>query len=165
MVKTNGAKYGLGDQASQIKVGAHGRLEVPDPTARKAILAERHDPKLASQMASELASTNRAFLAKRLNRPVSDGEVVAAHAFGGSGALKLIRARDANPNQAADQVLPHAAHSNRNLFYDHNTHQPRTVGQVMARLDGIASGKPSQPTTTAGVLNGNSAVMLASLTN
>src|SRR5262245_40578232 len=64
MVKTHGAKFGLGAQANAIQVGSKGRLEVPDAATRQAILARRNDPKLSTQLATELANDNRKFLEK-----------------------------------------------------------------------------------------------------
>jgi hypothetical protein len=90
MVKTHGAKYGLAREAGAIKTAPGGRQEVPDQAMRQAILARRNDPKLATQMAAELANDNRKFLEKRLGRSVTNGEVYAAHAFGPGGALRMI---------------------------------------------------------------------------
>jgi len=144
MVKQSGAKFGLGTEASEISSGPGGRQEVSDPAARQAILAERNDPRLAALMAGQLANQNRSYLQKHLGRPVSDGEVYAAHIFGAGGALKLINAADGSPDQAAASVLPTAARANHNLFY--SRHQPRTAEQVMARLDSIAGGpSPAMP--------------------
>jgi hypothetical protein len=134
MVKAYGAKYGLAAQAAEIKVDADGRQEVPDATARRNILAERSDPRLSALMAGELAQQNRGYMEKRLGRPVSDGEIYAAHVFGANGAVRLIKAADDAPGQRADQVLRGAARGNRNLFYNRGSHSARSAGQVMAGL-------------------------------
>jgi len=143
MVKTYGAQYGLGAEAKEIATAANGRQEVSDPAARQAILAERNDPRLSALMAGELANENRDYLEKRLGRPVSDGEVYAAHIFGATGALRLIRAAADNPDQAAAQVLPAAAHANHSLFYGRGGHKSRSAGQVMAQLEGGAGTAPA----------------------
>ena len=140
MVKNHGAKYGMATQANAIKA-VGGRYEVPDADQRQAILARRNDPRLATQMATELASDNRKFLEKRLGRAATQGEVYAAHAFGLSGALRMIQAREAAPDRPADQVLPAAAKANPGIFYDRTTQQPRSTDQIMARLDGIVANK------------------------
>jgi len=139
MVKTHGAKYGLGPQAAAIKPGSSGRLEVTDAATRQAILARRHEPRLATQMATELAADNRRFLEKRLGRVASEGEVYAAHAFGPSGALRMIQARAAQPSQPGDKLLPAAAKANTAIFYDRATRQPRSVEQILARLDAVVA--------------------------
>jgi len=144
MVKTHGAKYGLAAQADAVRVGARGRLEVPDAAARQAILARRNDAKLSTQLAAELANDNRKFLEKRLGRTATAGEVYAAHAFGPSGALRMIQARDTAPAQAGDKVLPQAARANPGIFYDRGTKQPRSAGQIMARLDSVVGAKMAE---------------------
>lgn len=167
MVKTHGAKYGLAEQAAAIKVGSKGRLEVPDAAARQAILARRNDPTLSTRLATELANDNRKFLEKRLGRKVTEGEVYAAHAFGPSGALRMIQARDAAPAQAGDKVLPAAARSNPGIFYDRATKQPRSAGQIMARLDSIVGAKLADagnpPQQVAGLLSNDTAAALLGL--
>lgn len=142
MVKTYGAKYGLAGQAKAIVVNPQtGRHEVPGTALRRSILAERNDPKLSALMAGELAQENRSFLEKRLGRPATEGEVYAAHIFGANGALRLIRASDEQPGQKAAPLLKAAARTNHNLFYEHGSNRSRSAGQVMARLDAIASGR------------------------
>jgi hypothetical protein len=143
MVKTHGAKYGLAREAEAIKLGK-GRLEVPDAASRQAILARRHDPKLATQMATELAGDNRKFLEKRLGRKATEGEVYAAHAFGPSGALRMIQTRASQPNQPGNQVLPAAARTNQAIFYDRATNAPRSTEQIMARLDSVVANDASR---------------------
>lgn len=171
MVKNHGAKYGLATEAQAIKPAANGRYEVPDANTRQAILARRNDPKLATQMATELAGDNRKFLEKRLGRKATEGEVYAAHAFGPSGALRMIQARDTAPDQPADKVLPQAARTNRGIFYDRTTQAPRTAGQIMARLDTIVASKLAEaPLTTeaaqqrvAGLLGDDTRALLLQL--
>jgi hypothetical protein len=167
MVKTHGAKYGMAREAEAIKVGK-GRLEVPDAAARQAILARRHDPKLATQMATELAGDNRKFLEKRLGRKATEGEVYAAHAFGASGALRMVQTREATPERAGDQVLPAAARTNRAIFYDRTTQTPRSTAQIMARLDGIVANKVADAEAvprkrTAGLLGDDTTAALLTL--
>jgi hypothetical protein len=171
MVKTHGAKYGLAAEAQAIKPAANGRYEVPDAKARQAILAQRNDPKLATLMATELAGDNRKFLEKRLGRKATEGEVYAAHAFGASGALRMIQARTATPDRPADQVLPQAARANKAIFYDRATQAPRTASQIMARLDSIVASKLAEAPLTsevaqqrvAGLLSDDTRAMLLRL--
>jgi hypothetical protein len=161
MVKAYGSQYGLGAEAKEISTGAGGRQEVSDPAERQAILAERNDPKLSALMAGQLASENRNFLSKRLGRPVSDGEVYAAHIFGASGALKLIRTADDTPDATAADVLPTAARANRNLFYGRGGgHQARSAEQVMSQLQRgagstLASTAAGSPATATPAVTGN----------
>ncbi len=115
MVRRHGAEHGLGAYAQVIGV-RNGRAHVADPALRAQILALRTDPDASARMAGELARENAAFLADRLGRAPSAGELYAAHVMGPTGAARLIAAaRDGAPNAAA--LFPTEAAANRGLFY------------------------------------------------
>lgn len=129
VVKKYGAEHGLDAQAADIKK-ADGRYEVPNAADRKAILALRTDPKAASLMAGEFTAENRRRLEANLERPVSEGELYAAHVMGAGGAAQLISAAEKNPAQRADKIFPEAAQANHGIFFEANG-RARSVAQVV----------------------------------
>lgn len=131
MVKKHGAKYGLGDLASQI--GAKGR--VADRALRKEILALRNDPEIASALAAEFAGENEKFLKREWGGKVGSTELYLAHFLGAGGAAAFLNARDENPLQQAALVFPDAAKSNRNVFYDTRAGRPKSLDEVYAFFD------------------------------
>ena len=56
LVRTEGPKLGLGDEANAIAAKSDGTLVVDDPRRRREILALRHDPQVASLMAGTFTS-------------------------------------------------------------------------------------------------------------
>ncbi len=132
VVKKYGAGHGLGAAAADIK-NNDGRYEVPVAAERKAILALRTDPKAASLMAGEFTAENRRRLEANLERPVSEGELYAAHVMGAGGAAKLITAAENNPAQRADKLFPEAAQANHGIFFEANG-RARSVAQVVEFL-------------------------------
>lgn len=66
--------------------------------------------------------------------PINATNVYAAHFLGATGAIKLL---SANTKEIAASVVPSAAASNKNIFYDKdNQNRPRTVGEVIQLLYG-----------------------------
>lgn len=120
MLDRHGAKHGLGAYAQAIEKTASGRYVVADRALRQEILALRKDPDIAAVMAGELAGENRRALETGLGRPVTDGEVYAAHFLGPAGAVKLLRQVSRNPEARADRLFPEAAEANRSIFYARN---------------------------------------------
>ncbi len=59
MVKEEGPRYGLAQQASAIEKTANGRYVVRDPTKRAEILKLRDDPNVSALMAGALAEPQR----------------------------------------------------------------------------------------------------------
>lgn len=55
-----------------------------------------------------------------------------AHFLGVGGAVKLIRAMQADPTQSAAALMPAAAEANRAIFYDRRTGGARSVSEVYA---------------------------------
>jgi hypothetical protein len=84
---------------------AGGLFQFINSTARQYGLANRFDPVAATASAARLASDNRDFLARRLGREPSAGELYLAHQQGAGGAAKLL----ANPNASASSVVGDAA--------------------------------------------------------
>jgi hypothetical protein len=129
MVKTYGAKYGLGSYADAITKGADGRYQADNSADRQAILALRTDPRISALMAGEYAQQTKDHLQSRLGRAVGSGELYAAHFLGANGACRLIETKDREPGASAAQCFPAAARANRSVFFNHDG-SAKTVSQV-----------------------------------
>lgn len=136
MVSRYGAEHGLGDAAASIEQNTDGRFRVSDPAQREAVLNLRLDPQAASVMAGELAAENANRIESAIGRKPTSGELYAAHFLGAGGAVRLIEAVEANPNQRADQLFPNAAAANRPVFYDNG--RPLKASELMENLTGEA---------------------------
>jgi hypothetical protein len=138
-LKRAGPALGYGKYADAIVQNASGHFEVPDPAARRDIMALRFDPAANAAMAGALTRDNAATLAAGLGRKASDGELYIAHVLGSAGAVKLTSLAVTNPNTAADAVFPAAAEANRSIFYN-SQGRPRSVldvyGVLVGRYDG-----------------------------
>lgn len=126
MVRDHGDEYGLGEYAD--KISANGK--VADAQTRKEILELRKDPEVAAAMAAEYASDNKAYLESQIDGDVGPVELYFAHFMGPSGAAGFLNAMNKNPLDTAADIFPTAARSNRNVFYDAKTGQPRTLAGV-----------------------------------
>ncbi len=133
MVKSHGAAHGLANYANQIQIGANGVAHVSDPAARQAILDLRKDPQIAAEMAAELGKANRAILQRKVGGKIGPTELYLAHFLGAGGATSLLKAKRANPDASASDVLPAAARANRAIFFAANG-QPRSVGQIYSHF-------------------------------
>jgi hypothetical protein len=119
-VDKHGAEHGLDKAAAAITHDSNGNLRVADPKLRREILAMRNDPQVASLMAAELTQDNKATLEQSLGREVNNTELYLAHFLGASGASRMLSKLHNNPQSTAAQVLPAAANSNHNVFYQGN---------------------------------------------
>jgi hypothetical protein len=117
MVKEEGPRYGLAQQASAIEKTANGRYVVPDSTKRAEILKLREDPSVSALMAGALAGRNAGYLAASMGRQPTSGELYIAHFLGASGARKLILLAQIQPSVSAASAFPEAARANRPIFY------------------------------------------------
>ncbi|HEV7874627.1 MAG TPA: transglycosylase SLT domain-containing protein [Enterovirga sp.] len=150
IVKSDGAKLGLGDYASAITARSDGSLTVGDADTRQAILKLREDPALSATMAGALAQKNRDQLGGEIGREPSAGDLYVAHVLGARGASELIKSASSNPSRAAALDFPDAAAANRGIFYE-KAGRPRSSSEVYALLAGGQSGAPALP---AGVTSG-----------
>lgn len=116
MVRRHGAAHGLETEAAAIVKGADGRLEVSEPSAKKAILDLRKDPRLSSIMAAEFAKDNAQVLERRLGRAATASDLYLAHFLGASGAARVIEGMEDNPRHSARSLLPDAARANPDMF-------------------------------------------------
>lgn len=78
----------------------------------------REDNKKSIEMMKLLSSDNQRDLTKRLGRPITDVELYMAHFLGPSGAESIIKANSASPEVSAAELLPRAALSNPDVFYE-----------------------------------------------
>jgi hypothetical protein len=116
--------------------------------SRDEALALRFDPSLSALLAGALTADNAGALTSRLGRTPSDGELYAAHVLGAGGAADLIRAVQANPSTAAEDLFPAAARANRGLFYDGEGRPVSAAGlaskfnQLIGSATGYAAAEP-----------------------
>ncbi len=129
LVKQFGAKYGLTSFSNAISMGGDGHFSVDNVGDRHAILAARNDLRIAALMAGEYANLTRSSLEAQLGRPVSNGELYAAHFLGPEGAGRLIRMNTSQPDTCAAVAFPQAAEANRTIFY-HTDGSAKSVGEV-----------------------------------
>lgn len=133
LFRRHGAAYGQGELAGSIE-SRNGIPSVKDPATRRKILDLRQDVDLSAGMAARYLSEGRDRLQSRLGRPVTETESRIAYVMGVGGAAKLIRAAESSPNATAADLLPAAAKSNRNLFYDRSSGRALTASETIARL-------------------------------
>jgi Transglycosylase SLT domain len=120
LVKTHGAKYGLGSLAQVISATPDGRYHADNDADRGMILSLKKDPQISALMAGEYARSAQGAMEADLGRQVCNGELYAAHFLGADGACKLIRASQASPAASAAQLFPDAANANRDVFFNAN---------------------------------------------
>ncbi len=126
MVEKYGDKYGLGDMAEKIKSGEHKQ----DSALKNEILELRKDAKTASLLAAEFAAENQRYMESQGIDDIGSVELYLAHFMGAGGATAFLKANEENPLQTAADLFPKAARANRNVFYDRETGQPRTLAGV-----------------------------------
>ena len=143
LVKLHGEKYGLGAFAEMIHKTPQGEYTVSDPEQRQHILSLRKDPALSSLIAGEYAKDNRHWLEKSLGRKVGSTELYLAHFLGPAGAVKLLKARADNPEQAAAELVPQAAAKNQTMFYD-SDHSAQSVAALYNRVRQVME-NPAHP--------------------
>ncbi|MER2519430.1 MAG: transglycosylase SLT domain-containing protein [Bdellovibrionales bacterium] len=129
MIKSCGAKHGLGNYASHITQAADGSAKVDNPQARQTILNLRNDPQVSALMAAELDKENIGILQSNVGGKIGPTELYLAHFLGASGASAFLTQMKTAPDTAAATVLPEAANANASVFYDSNGN-PRTVAQI-----------------------------------
>ena len=147
-LKQSGAALGYGRYADAITRTASGHYEVQDPAMRSQILKLRNDPDANAVMAGAFTKANATYLAQKLGREPSEGELYIAHFLGAGGAARLISQAASNPNATAATAFGNAAQANPSIFYDRKSGGARTVAQVRdvltARYD-VARSRPVLP--------------------
>lgn len=143
-LKSHGAKYGYARYADLITRGSDGRYRVGGDEARRAVMNLRFDPHASSLMVGEMTSDNAAYLAGRIGRAPTAGELYAAHFLGPQGSAKLIQATRASPGASAAALFPDAAGANRSIFYRDG--RSLTVAEVYNNLTRTAGDGSAVPT-------------------
>lgn len=133
LVKSEGPRLGLAQQANAIQTRSDGTHVVSDPAARQTILNLREDPKVASVLAGTFTQRNRDVLAQGLGREPSAGDLYVAHFLGARGAAQLIGAAQQSPHRPAATDFPEAAAANRSIFFDRSG-RARGAGEVYTLL-------------------------------
>ncbi len=133
IIKRHGAEYGVSWAADAITRSASGKLGVPDPAMRRAVLALRDNPAIASAMAAESASDNKAALETTLGRGATGTDLYMAHFLGLGGATSFLRGLQSNPGQSAAALFPAAARANRSIFFAADG-APRSLADIYRRF-------------------------------
>ncbi|WP_375459765.1 lytic transglycosylase domain-containing protein [uncultured Enterovirga sp.] len=142
LVKSDGDRLGLAEQAKAVTARGDGTLTVADPATRQALLDLRKDPQLASVMAGTLTRQNRDALVAATGRAPSPGELYMAHVLGARGAAELIATTRADPSRVAALDFPDAARANRGIFFDRGG-RPRGAGEVYQAITSAQAGTAS----------------------
>jgi hypothetical protein len=144
MVREHGGKHGLTQLAQSIQADGRGGFTVADAATKKQILDLRKDPKVSAVIGAEFALGNKEQLEEALGRKVGATELYLAHFLGAGGATRLLKAIDRNASQPAAELLPQAASTNRNVFFDRETGRPRTVGELYKSFSRSIEAKSDQ---------------------
>lgn len=161
-IKQSGAQLGYGRYADAITQTSSGHYQVTDPAMRAEILKLRNDPTANAVMAGAFTKANSDYLATKLGRQPSEGELYIAHFLGAGGASRLISLAAANPNAKATDYFPNAANANSSIFYDRATGHARSLAQVrdvltarydVARNDAVRATQSASATVTPRTLS------------
>jgi Transglycosylase SLT domain len=160
-IKQSGAQLGYGRYADAISKTSSGHYQVTDPAMRTEILKLRNDPTANAVMAGAFTKANADYLATKLGRQPSEGELYIAHFLGAGGAARLISLAAGNPNAKATDYFPHAASANSSIFYDRATGRARSLAQVrdvltarydIARNDAVRAAQAASAAVTRAAL-------------
>jgi hypothetical protein len=161
-IKQSGAQLGYGRYADAITKTASGHYQVADPAMRAEILKLRNDPTANAVMAGAFTKANSDYLATKLGRQPSEGELYIAHLLGAGGASRLISLAASSPNAKGTDYFPNAANANSSIFYDRATGHSRSLAQVrdvltarydVARNDAVRATQAASATVTPGTLS------------
>ncbi len=128
MVKQYGAKFGLGQYASQIQI-KDGKPCVANCSVKNTILNLRKNPEISAMMAGMASADDQNYLQAHTDGPVGGTEMYLAHFMGAGGAAKFLNARDDNGSASAAQLFPKQAHANKSVFFTSSGHA-RSLDQV-----------------------------------
>jgi hypothetical protein len=134
MVRDHGRQYGHSDLASAITVQANGKLGVDDKAVEQKILDLRSDVDLSAHLAAELTKGNAAQLERALGRKPSPADLHLSLLLGPTGAIRFLKAHEADGATAAAALVPAAARQNPTIFFD-SGHTPKTVAAVYQRIE------------------------------
>jgi hypothetical protein len=164
-MKQSGPALGYGRYADAITKTASGHYQVTDPKMRTEILKLRNDPTANAVMAGAFTKANADYLAAKLGRQPSEGELYIAHFLGAGGAAKLISLAASNPDAKATRYFPTAANANSSIFHDRASGAVRTLAQVRdvltARYD-VARSRPNDSVPTVQMARASAAPQVVS---
>lgn len=103
--------------------------------SRQNLLNLRKDPELSSYLAAEFARENKEFLEENVGGDIGATEMYFAHFLGASGAAGFLNAMQKDPNTVGSYLFPKESASNRAVFYDSKSGQPRTLREIYAFFD------------------------------
>ena len=86
LVKTHGAKYGLGSLAGAINTAPDGRYHAASDAARQTILALKKDQQVSALKAGEYDRSTQGAMEANLGRQDCGGALYAAHFLGADAA-------------------------------------------------------------------------------
>jgi hypothetical protein len=161
-IKQSGAQLGYGRYADAISKTSDGHYQVSDPAMRAEILKLRNDPTANAVMAGAFTKANADYLAAKLGRQPSEGELYIAHFLGAGGAARLISLAAGSPNAKGADYFPNAANANASIFYDRAAGHARSLAQVrdvltarydVARGDAVRAAQAANATVTPGTLS------------
>jgi hypothetical protein len=135
MVEKYGDNVGLSDQAAALR---ENKL---DATGKADVLALRNDVAISGKMAAHFALDNAKALASSGLTNIGPTELYLAHFLGASGAKEFLAGMQADPSGAAAEVLPSAARSNTNVFF--NNGAPRSFSEIYNRFAQKFAGVPA----------------------
>lgn len=112
----------------------HGHKYGLEGLSKQELLDKRKDPEIASMMAAELATENKAVLEARTNEDIGATELYFAHFLGAGKASDFINARAENGDAKAAYLFPKAAKANQAVFFNRDG-SARTLDEVHAYFD------------------------------
>jgi len=159
-----GSKHGLSNEANAIQQDFQGRYYVADDTVKTHIMDLRKDPNVSSLMAAEFALDNKNYLEAKTGVDATGTDLYFAHFLGASGASNFIKAMQDDPFQPAAMLLPAAARSNKNIFYNSNGSQ-KSLTQIYNDFQAkIGGGKKVHVADNDAIMPPNNKVALADTT-
>lgn len=115
-VREFGARHGLEKEAKAI-IWSDDVLVVADAAEKARILELRRDPYISALLAAEMLKRDRARIAGRIGRDLTDGETYLAHFLGPDDAERFMAKVVGDPNAAASKLLPKPARANKPIFF------------------------------------------------
>lgn len=135
LTKTARIESNFDPNAQNPNSSAGGLFQFINSTARQYGLANRFDAGAATAAAARLAADNRDFLARRLGREPTAGELYLAHQQGARGAAKLLT----NPDAPASSLVGEAA---ARLNRGANMTARAFANQWTSKFDGMPAVQP-----------------------
>ncbi|HEY3918116.1 MAG TPA: hypothetical protein VGL83_10000 [Stellaceae bacterium] len=134
MMHDHGARYGYADLAKAVKPNPEGGVTVPDKETERRILELRGDNRLSALFAAEYAKVNGRRIEGATGHKATPAELHLAHLLGPNGAIRFLKAHDANARQSAAKVVPEAARENPSLFYTRGSRTAQSVAAVYRNI-------------------------------